>query len=133
MQFAIRSDTGNATLDDSQEFIDNATRVGPLPNGPGLPGIHLFDQSRHIAGEFATHNVIEGHGFENLPEADPQRNPDGLEVLGGPIVMCMFRPQSANLGQRAVNRSDHVRHRDGLRCAGQAVATGRPTLAYDEA
>ena len=82
-----------------------------------------------VLGELARGHLGQRHVLEHLAQAGPHRHPHLLEVLGGAVVAGGLGPEAPHLGQRPVERPDHLGQGDLLGRPGQAVAAVGPALA----
>ncbi len=82
--------------------------------------------------QVAVEELLEARAVEHLAEARAHRDPHGRQVLGDALVRGVLRPQPAHLGERAVDRTEHVAEGDLRSRTGEDVATPRPATARDE-
>jgi hypothetical protein len=79
-------------------------------------------------GKACSRDVGESDVLHDLAEVFTHRDPDAGEVVRGARIRGIFRPLSADRGQRSFHRPDDVRDGDLRGVARQQVANLGPFL-----
>ena len=84
-----------------------------------------------MRGQLPRNHVGQGDLLQHRAQAGADGDPDLLEVLGGAVVTGGLGTVATHLGQRAVQRADHVGDGDGVGVAGEPVtALGAPLAGH---
>ena len=73
---------------------------------PGRPS-----RSSTSGGRSPLGHVGDGHPLEHRPEADPDGHPDLAQLGGRPGELEHLGPLASDVGERALDRPDHVGQR----------------------
>src|SRR5919109_2227907 len=87
----------------------------------GVPGVRVRRQSPHLFGQRSRRQIGEAHILEHRPQVGPNRDPDLAQALGGARGVGRLGRRVLDVGEGALDGTDHVRQSDLL-------GGGRPPL-----
>ena len=76
------------------------------------PGVWIGGKLLYTRRKLPRHQVSKGHRLKYRAQVGTDGNPDLLEVVGTAAVADRLRRLGLDVGDRSLNRTDHVGDRD---------------------